>query len=99
MAAGKAGPLTKAPLTPKAEKPRSCWRDKAGHPCACSHLLLGSSAPLWPLQWGDEVKEVLIQFLIPSANYQILLVVVVGLLSLSGGFTLFVFVCCTWIKP
>lgn len=40
--------------------------------------------PFWPLQERKEVKEVLIQFLIPSANYQTFLVVLLGLFLLSG---------------
>lgn len=69
---------------PKTGTPRRCWSKTEQSAFVFGLCLLGSNVPLWPLQRGDEVKEVLIQFLIPSANYQTFLVVLLGLFLLSG---------------
>lgn len=71
---------------PEAEKPRHCWkeREQSGGLWGWLSFALGSGVPLRLLPWGDEVKEVLTQFLIPSANHRTFLVVVLGLLLLSG---------------
>lgn len=97
--AGKVGLGTKAPHPfPRLRSPEDAgggWSRVSAVRCVLALVCFAHDS----LQEREEVKEVLIPFLIPSANYQNFLVVLLGHSLLSGWITLFVFVCCTWMMP